>query len=119
MLARALVQEAVQAAERMGVSSLHWLFTTDGETRLLEDQGHLRRVGCQFHWSNAGYGSFDELLGTFTAEKRKKVKRERRRVEEAGIHIRRVPGDQVRNPSGSASIGSTGTPSTATAVYPP
>jgi predicted N-acyltransferase len=94
--ARALIQGAIQAAERMGVSSLHWLFTTDGETRLLEDQGHLRRLGCQFHWSNAGYGSFDDLLGTFTAEKRKKVKRERRRVKEAGIQLRQVPGHQMQ-----------------------
>ncbi|MGE5153986.1 MAG: GNAT family N-acetyltransferase [Bdellovibrio bacteriovorus] len=94
-LGRALIQGAVAAAERLGVSSLHWLFTTDAETGLLEDQGHLRRLGCQFHWNNAGYGSFDDLLGTFTAEKRKKVKRERRRVEESSLRLRRVPGDQV------------------------
>jgi predicted N-acyltransferase len=93
--ARALIQGAVETAERMGVSSLHWLFTTDGETRLLEGRGHLRRLGCQFHWSNPGYGSFDDFLGQFTAEKRKKVKRERRRVDEAGITLRRVFGDQM------------------------
>jgi predicted N-acyltransferase len=29
--------------------------------------------------------SFDDLLGAFSAEKRKKVKRERRRVVEAGV----------------------------------
>jgi predicted N-acyltransferase len=92
---RALIQGAVRAAERMGVSSLHWLFPTDGETDLLESQGLMRRVGCQFHWTNQGYSSFDDFLGTFTAEKRKKVKRERRRVQEAGIVIRRVPGDAV------------------------
>ncbi len=90
--ASALIQGAVRTAERMGVSSLHWLFTTDSETDLLEEQGLMRRVGCQFHWSNPGYASFDDFLSTFTAEKRKKVKRERRRVQEAGIRIRLVPG---------------------------
>ena len=93
--ARALIEGAVRAAERMGVSSLHWLFTSERETGLLEEQGLMRRTGCQFHWSNPGYGSFDEFLGTFTAEKRKKVKRERRRVQEAGIRIRLVPGDEA------------------------
>lgn len=93
--ARALIQGALQVAENLGVSSLHWLFTTASETRLLEDQGHLRRLGCQFHWNNAGYGSFDDLLDGFRAEKRKKVRRERRRVAEAGIRLQRVPGDAV------------------------
>jgi len=93
--ADALIEGAVALAERMGLSSLHWLFTTDQETRLLEGRGLMRRTGCQFHWSNAGYGSFDDLLATFTAEKRKKVRRERRRVLEAGIRIERLPGTEV------------------------
>jgi uncharacterized protein len=93
--ARALIEGAVGVCERLGASSLHWLFTTERETALLEDLGHLRRLGCQFHWTNAGYASFEDLLGTFTAEKRKKVRRERRRVEESGIRLRRVSGDQL------------------------
>jgi predicted N-acyltransferase len=93
--ARALVRGAVATAERLGLSSLHWLFQSERETELLESMGHLRRVGCQFHWTNPGYGSFDAFLDTFTAEKRKKVKRERRRVEESGIRLRRVRGDEA------------------------
>ena len=94
-LALALANGAMRVAEQLGVSSLHWLFTTRAETELLEGRGLLRRVGCQFHWSNPGYASFDDFLSTFNAEKRKKVKRERRRVQEAGIAIRRVPGHEV------------------------
>ena len=93
--ARALADGALQVAQRLGVSSLHWLFTTAAETDLLEQRGLMRRVGCQFHWSNPGYHSFDDFLATFTAEKRKKVKRERRRVQEAGIRIRRLSGTEV------------------------
>jgi uncharacterized protein len=93
--ARTLIQGAIRVAEDAGVSSLHWLFTAGDEQTLLERQGLLRRVGCQFHWHNRDYGSFDDFLGTFTAEKRKKVKRERRRVSEAGVRVRRILGDQV------------------------
>ena len=93
--ARALADGAVQVAEQLGVSSLHWHFTTSAETDLLETRGLLRRVGCQFHWTNPGYRSFDDFLATFTAEKRKKVKRERRRVQEAGVQILRRRGDEV------------------------
>jgi uncharacterized protein len=92
---QALALGALQVAEQLGVSSLHWLFTADDETQCLVDLGLLRRVGCQFHWTNEGYDSFDDFLGTFTAEKRKKLKRERRRVHEQGVTIRRVPGDEV------------------------
>ena len=91
----ALADGAIRVAEQLGVSSLHWLFTTQGETDLLEGRGLMRRVGCQFHWSNPGYASFADFLDTFTAEKRKKVKRERRRVQESGVTIRRIPGNRV------------------------
>jgi predicted N-acyltransferase len=85
---RALAAAAQALAERLGVSSLHWLFPTEEETQLLEGQGLLRRMGCQFHWHNQGYRDFEDLLAAFSAEKRKKVRRERRRVAEAGIEIR-------------------------------
>lgn len=94
-LATTLTKGALQLAKEMGVSGLHWLFTADDETEIMRSVGLMRRLGCQFHWSNAGYDSFDHLLSTFSAEKRKKVKRERRRVTEADIQIRRLRGDQV------------------------
>ena len=54
-------------------------------------RGWLLRRDCQFHWSNRGYESFEAYLATFTAEKRKKARRERRRVEEAGRALRDAP----------------------------
>ena len=47
----------------------------------------IERRDCQFHWLNRGYDSFEAFLATFTSEKRKKAKRERRRVAEAGIEF--------------------------------
>jgi predicted N-acyltransferase len=94
-LAAALIQGSVQLAERLGVSGLHWLFTSETETGWLRAEGLMPRLGCQFHWQNRGYDSFDAFIGEFSAEKRKKVKRERRRVVESGIRIRRVPGNAV------------------------
>ncbi|MGD9298265.1 MAG: GNAT family N-acetyltransferase [Thiohalocapsa sp.] len=94
-LAAALIQGSVQVAERLDVSGLHWLFTNETETDWARAQGFMPRLGCQFHWRNQGYASFDDFIGAFSAEKRKKVKRERRRVQESGIRIRRVRGDEV------------------------
>ncbi len=93
--AAALIRGACEVARGLGVSSLHLLFTSKEETDWAEQQGLMRRMGCQFHWHNAGYGSFDDLLGAFSAPKRKNVKRERRRVAEAGIRFRLLRGPEV------------------------
>jgi len=88
----ALIGASLEHAQQLSVSSLHWLFTSDEETRLLEQHGLLRRTGCQFHWFNDDYRDFDDFLDTFTSAKRKKLKRERRRTIEAGLDIEVVHG---------------------------
>lgn len=80
--------EGVQTyVENSPASSLHWLFTRQPTNQYLAQQGLLTRIGHQFHWHNPGYRDFDQFLNTFSAHKRKKLKRDRRRVEEAGIHV--------------------------------
>ena len=76
------------------------------------------RRDCQFHWFNRGYAVFDEFLATFTAEKRKKAKRERRRVAEAGIEFDTRWAARWTKRSGTPSTSSTPTPSIATATSP-
>ena len=93
--AEALVREAVALVPREGASSLHWLFLPRGETAQLERQGHLRRTGYQFHWHNDGYQDFEDFLAGFSARKRKNIKRERRRVREAGIQISVLQGGEI------------------------
>ncbi len=89
----------VEAAREMmreeGISSLHVLFPAPGDRDFLADAGLMRRLDCQFHWRNEGYASFDDFLAGFMAEKRKKLKRERRRVAEAGISCRTLDGSQL------------------------
>jgi predicted N-acyltransferase len=89
---RKLAAAATRLAEGLRVSSLHWLFSPAEEAHWLESTGLLRRTGCQFHWRNEGYDDFDALLAAFSAEKRKKLKRERRRVAEDGITFRLLHG---------------------------
>jgi hypothetical protein len=69
------------------LSSVHALFLDEPARMACARAGWLLRRDCQFHWSNRGYSSFDAYLETFTADKRKKARRERRRVAEAGIRF--------------------------------
>ena len=87
-LSRALVDLARDAA----VSSLHVLFPPEGDGAALRAAGLLERTGVQFHWRNAGYREFADFLAALSHDKRKKVKQERRRVEAAGVALRRVTG---------------------------
>jgi predicted N-acyltransferase len=84
-VARALIDSITAYAAAEGLSSVHALFVEPRDREALEEARWLLRRDCQFHWRNAGYANFDEYLATFTADKRKKAKRERRRVSEAGI----------------------------------
>lgn len=94
---RALINGALDYARQLRVSSLHWLFPPEADMDDLEHHGLLRRTGCQFHWFNQGYRDFDDFLDTFSSAKRKKVRRERRRVEESGLIIEVVHGHEARD----------------------
>ncbi|MCB1789401.1 MAG: N-acetyltransferase [Gammaproteobacteria bacterium] len=86
---------ALELARQSEVSSLHWLFTLAHENALLESAGLLRRTGCQFHWQNRGYPSFDAFLASLSAAKRKNIRRERRKVGEAGVRFRLLDGNSA------------------------
>lgn len=92
---RALLEAARAVARAEGASSLHVLFPQDGDRQALERGGLMPRLDCQFHWRNEGYATFDDFLAGFTAEKRKKLKRERRRVCESGLECRSIPGGEL------------------------
>ena len=93
--AAALAQGLVQACGAVGASSVHVTFCTEGEWTALGDAGWLQRLGTQFHWSNPGYGSFDDFLGELASRKRKALKRERRDVQAAGLTLRCLRGAEI------------------------
>src|SRR5204862_282617 len=86
-LAARLLEGLEERAASHGLSGAHALFLDEPARAACLRRGWLLRRDCQFHWSNRGYTSFDDYLATFTAEKRKKARRERRRVAEAGVRF--------------------------------
>jgi predicted N-acyltransferase len=93
--AKSAVRAALDYARSEQLSSWHVLFPTDETAADLDRAGMILRRDCQFHWYNHGYESFESFLATFTAEKRKKAKRERRRVAEAGIEFDTLHGGDM------------------------
>lgn len=91
----ALAESLIQRAEAQELSAIQWLFLGREECQKLEAQGWIGRTDCQFHWSNAGYADFGSFLAEFSSKKRKNVNRERRHVQEAGIVMRVLPGEEI------------------------
>jgi hypothetical protein len=85
----------LDSARQTGASGAHVNFTLAADQDALERAGFMRRHDCRFLWHNRGYRSFDDFLATFRADKRKKAKRERRKIEEAGITFRTLAGAAI------------------------
>jgi len=90
-----LVRAALRLARE--VSSLHVLVPSESEAREMESEGMMLRRAVQFHWENRGYASFEQFLAELSSAKRKKIRQERRRVQETGVQLRRLVGDAIRD----------------------
>lgn len=90
-----LARAALQVARQLGTSSLHILFPDETDRQVLADAGYLLREGVQFHWENHGYADLDAFLATMKMDKRKKLRQDRRRVDEAGIHFVHLTGSAI------------------------
>lgn len=82
-----LVRGAVALVETENLSSAHWLFCEDEDIEILRNEELLLRTDYQFHWSNNQYENFDHYLSHLSSKKRKNIRRERRKVTDAGIRI--------------------------------
>lgn len=79
-----------------GLSSLHINFTSPAcDTVLMQRQGWLERIGCQFHWHNRGYRDFQDFLDTLSSRKRKQMRKEREQVAGQGIEFERRAGHEL------------------------
>lgn len=75
--------------QRYHPSGWHWLFYPADDTALPLTcmPSTVERHGCQFHWFNRDYQTFNDFTDTFTSRKRKQLNKERRQVIEQGIEF--------------------------------
>ena len=89
-----LAHLAAQLADE-GLSSAHALFLDGADAAAARDAGWLERHDVQFHWHARGDATFDDFLARLSHDKRKKIRRERRKVAEAGITFERRAGEEL------------------------
>jgi predicted N-acyltransferase len=119
-----LVQALVAWCKQEELSSLHMLFATDEDIAACADAGLMLRHTVQFHWNNVaptlgtdvsslppegahsalgrpggemGWTDFDAFLASLSHDKRKKIRQERRKVNDAGVSFRWSRGADIDN----------------------
>ena len=90
-----LIEATIELAQANNLSSVHWLFPTVEQKDLFQQQGLAIRLGCQYHWHNQGYESFEHYLSHFSSRKRKNILKERRQVQQLGLEIRVLHGNEI------------------------
>lgn len=91
-----LVRGLVAFAEEVKVSSLHLLFPSDADMRVLREAGFMIRESVQFHWTNDGFADFDAFLARMSHDKRKKIRQDRKKVAAAGLAFRWLRGSDIK-----------------------
>ncbi|MCB1637372.1 MAG: N-acetyltransferase [Thiothrix sp.] len=87
-----LLGAALQLTQELEASSFHCLFPLAQEQDFMEQQHLIVRHDCQFHWPNQGYACFEDFLAQLVAKKRKNIRQERRKVQDAGVQVRCLNG---------------------------
>ena len=95
LIKAAIVEAALEIARSAGVSSLQWLFASEEDSRLLQGQQHLSRIGCQYHWRNHDYRDFQDYLDHLRSKRRKQVRRERREANASDVAIQVLGGGEA------------------------
>jgi predicted N-acyltransferase len=90
-----LAAAAAEVVKRAGLSGVHITFLTQEEWARLGTRGYLQRTGQQFHWSNQGYATFEDFLGSLASRKRKAVRKEREQARAGGLDIEWVTGRDI------------------------
>lgn len=80
-----LVQALTNECTEKKFSSWHCLFPDITTSEQLNSHNIPQRLGCQFHWFNRNYKSFDDFLTQMTSRKRKNVSKERQQVSAQGF----------------------------------
>ena len=101
-IAQQLVDEALDLADELELSSVHFNFIRPDERSLFEKRGLPIRLGFQYHWYNDDgtdegnrYEDFDHFLSRFRSKKRSNIRRERRKLDQAGVTSRVVTADEL------------------------
>ncbi|MBF2085386.1 GNAT family N-acetyltransferase [Thermoleptolyngbya sp. C42_A2020_037] len=77
------------------ISGCHFLYADPTWRPMIEPHGFRPWLHHSYIWQNHGFQTFDDYLGSFNANQRRNIKRERKAVAAAGLTMRVHTGDEI------------------------
>jgi hypothetical protein len=90
-----MLQEIDRFCTSHRLSGCHFLYADPTWKSRLESRGYHLWINHSYVWQNLGYQTFEDYLGVFNANQRRNIKRERKAVNNAGITMRVVAGEEI------------------------
>lgn len=84
--------------DRHNISGCNFLYVDPVWRQRMEQHGFSAWLHHSYIWQNQGYQNFEGYLGTFNANQRRNIKRERKAVETAGLLVKTLTGDEIPQP---------------------
>jgi predicted N-acyltransferase len=81
--------------DRNQLSGCNFLFVDPEWGEMMKNHGFSSWLHHSYIWSNQGFKSFDDYLALFNANQRRNIKRERKAVEQAGLSIKVMTGEEI------------------------
>ncbi len=81
--------------DRNRLSSCNFLFVNPEWRQRMENYGFTPWLHHSYIWTNRGFESFDDYLKMFNANQRRNIKRERKAVDQAGLTIKTLTGEEI------------------------
>ncbi len=81
--------------DRHNISGCNFLYVDPVWRDRMEQHGFSAWLHHSYIWQNQSYQNFDNYLGTFNANQRRNIKRERKAVEAAGLLVKTLTGDDI------------------------
>ena len=82
-------------SEDNNFSSVHILLAEKKEIDLYSNEDFSLRTSYSFHWFNKEYKSFDNFLEDMTSRQRKNIKKERTKISQQGIKMKKISGHEI------------------------
>jgi predicted N-acyltransferase len=77
------------------LSGCSFLFVDPGWRPVMESVGCRTWLHHSYIWQNQSFSNFDDYLGSFNANQRRNIKRERKAVTQAGLEMRTLQGREI------------------------
>lgn len=94
-LTEIMVSQIDHFCDRNGLSGCNFLFVDPQWRKTMENYGFTSWLHHSYIWQNQGFSGFDDYLKMFNANQRRNIKRERKSVEQTGLTIKTLAGEEI------------------------